>query len=261
MASPFPGMDPYLEGYRFHDFHNQLVAVSKRLLVPQIVPKYIPSIESYTVVDSDEGGIDIMYPDLGVFINDADKLEEPTAVYETKSLFTPPTIKVSFHDLLGLRIPYLEIRDNSENKLITVIEVLSPINKRKSGVEAYKKKCGRLRAAGVHLLEIDLLRRGDRPFNFAKVEKRHYMVRLLRGDSKETEIWAMDVKDPLPVVPVPLKPEDPDAVLDLGKAFNMVYSESMYDQLINYSETPPPPDFTKKEKEWLERQFAVSSGQ
>ncbi len=259
MASPFPGMDPFLEGYRFHDFHNSMISTCKRLIAPQIVPRYVPSIESYTVLDNGDGtkGIDIMYPDLGVFIGKDDQLEEPSAAYEIKPKFTPPTIRVDTEEEFGIRIPYLEIRDKANNKLVTVIEILSPINKRTAGRAAYREKCSKLHASGVHLLEIDLLRRGERAFRNQVLKNAHYGVRLFRGNGKEVEIWAIDIKDKLPVLPVPLQEGDSDAVLDLGKAFDMVYTESLYDRIIQYDETPPPPDFTKREKEWLHSRIAA----
>lgn len=252
-------MDPYLEGYRFHDFHNSLISTCKRLLTPQLVPRYVPFIESYTVLDNNDRstGIDIMYPDLGVFIGKDDKVEEPSAVYEIKHKFTPPTMKVDAEEEFGLRIPYLEIRDKGNNKLVTVIEMLSPINKRTAGRAAYREKCDKLHAAGVHLLEIDLLRRGERAFKNQALKNAHYGVRLFRGNGKDVDIWTIDIKDTLPVLPVPLLESDSDAVLDLGKAFDLVYTESLYDRIIEYDETPPPPDFTKREREWIQSRIAA----
>jgi hypothetical protein len=252
-------MDPFLEGYRFHDFHNSMIFTCKRLLAPQLVPRYVPSIESYTVLDNNDGstGIDIMYPDLGVFIGKDDKVEEPSAVYEKKLKFTPPTMKVDAEEEFGLRIPYLEIRDKGNHKLVTVIELLSPINKRAAGRAAYREKCGKLHAAGVHLLEIDLLRRGERAFRNRALKNAHYGVRLFRGNGTDVDIWTIDIKDKLPVLPVPLQEGDDDAILDLGMAFDLVYTESLYDRIIEYDETPPPPDFTKREKEWLQSRIAA----
>ena len=52
MPSPFPGMDPYLEGYLWSDVHQSLAAQIKRQLVPFISPRYVaracPSISSAT---------------------------------------------------------------------------------------------------------------------------------------------------------------------------------------------------------------------
>jgi hypothetical protein len=38
MASPFPGMDPYLEGYLWQDVHQSLAGQFKKQLNPMLVP-------------------------------------------------------------------------------------------------------------------------------------------------------------------------------------------------------------------------------
>ena len=40
MPSPFPGMDPYLEGYLWPDVHTALSAKIRQLLTPLIRPRY-----------------------------------------------------------------------------------------------------------------------------------------------------------------------------------------------------------------------------
>jgi hypothetical protein len=41
MASPFPGMDPYLEGDLWQEFHAKLAHEIKSQLMPQLRPKYV----------------------------------------------------------------------------------------------------------------------------------------------------------------------------------------------------------------------------
>ena len=42
MPSPFPGMDPYLEGDLWTTVHAQLAAEVTRQLVPKLRPRYVP---------------------------------------------------------------------------------------------------------------------------------------------------------------------------------------------------------------------------
>ena len=42
MPSPFPGMDPYLEGTEWQSFHADLCSQMGRQLAPLLQPKYIP---------------------------------------------------------------------------------------------------------------------------------------------------------------------------------------------------------------------------
>jgi len=41
MASPFPGMDPYLEGHLWPDVHSALASKIRQLLAPQVRPRYV----------------------------------------------------------------------------------------------------------------------------------------------------------------------------------------------------------------------------
>ena len=68
MVSPFPGMDPYLEGYLWPDVQNKLSNAMAELLGAVIAPKYVARIELYTVADSNpEGDVGIMYSDVELF--------------------------------------------------------------------------------------------------------------------------------------------------------------------------------------------------
>jgi hypothetical protein len=47
MASPFPGMDPYLEGYLWSDVHQSLAAQLKRQLSPLVRPNCVVRLARY----------------------------------------------------------------------------------------------------------------------------------------------------------------------------------------------------------------------
>lgn len=258
MKSPFPGMDPYLEGHLWPDFHNTLATYIKGQLVPQVSPRYLVQTVVYTVMDTEaEEDIGIMYPDVSVLLENK-KSKEPTAKYEGRdnAAITPPTTIIREIPPVEVQIPAIEIRDQKDRRLITAIEILSPVNKRSPGLEPYREKRKRLHQAGVHLLEIDLLRRGRRVIRHAKLPQSHYLISLWRGDGMETEIWAVDVRDRLPVAPIPLMAGEEDARLDLDKAFEEVYEMSQYRAAINYSEAPPPPAFSGADEEWIEKLLA-----
>ena len=56
----------------------------------------------------------------------------------------------------------VEIRDVEHRQLVAAIEVLSPTNKRREGRREYLERRERFLDSDVHLLEIDLLRKGRR---------------------------------------------------------------------------------------------------
>ena len=257
MKSPFPGMDPFLEGYLWPDVHSRLAAVIAELVGIQIAPKYVARIELYTVTDdAPEEDIGIMYPDVEVLKNIDIVNEPPSPAYGNAAAISPPTINIPAITLIEVKIPVIEIRDRAKNKLITAIEILSPVNKRKPGLQPYREKRDNLHYAGVHFLEIDLLRRGTRPFNHPSMPKNHYIVSLMRAGLRKTTVWGFDIQDSLPVVPVPLKAPDPDAVLDLGKAIEMIYQRSLYHLSIDYTKQPPKPPLSKTEKQWIKKRLS-----
>lgn len=253
MPSPFPGMDPYLEGHLWPDVHNGLAFVIKEQLVPLVSPAYVVRTDTYIVKDtSPEEDAGIMYPDVDI-LRRKNKWQEPEETYHplSTSATTPPTISIPSAPTIEVRIPVVEIRDQKENQLITAIEILSPVNKRRPGLAPYREKRQRLYESGVHLLEIDLLRRGERPFRYPNAPKAHYWATLVRAGARQTDIWAFNIQDPLPLVPVPLQPPDQDCVLHLGKALQELYERSRYDLSIDYQEDPPPPPFGEAEREWM----------
>ena len=67
MPSPFPGMDPYLEGELWTTVHSQLAAEVARQLAPKIAPRYIARTEKRFVVASSANADEIaIYADVGV---------------------------------------------------------------------------------------------------------------------------------------------------------------------------------------------------
>lgn len=249
MPSPFPGMDPYLEGHLWPDVHNSLAYLISVQLTPRLGASYVVHLNSYTVEDTaPEEDIGIMYPDVEVFMR-SDQVKEPPPVYGEET--TPETIILPSFKPVEVRIPVVEIKDRKSNQLITAIEILSPVNKRRPGLQPYRDKRLRLHQAGVHLLEIDLIRRGEKPLAHPYLPKSHYLVTLTRGGSGQTQVWALDIKDPLPVIPVPLKQPDGDIALNLGEALTTLYQQRAFEKSINYSELPPPPAFSEDITAWM----------
>ncbi len=257
MPSPFPGMDPYLEGHLWPDVHHSLAYLLTVQLTPRLPDAYLAHLNKYTVEDTAPGeDIGIMYPDVEIF-RQAEKVMEPAAALQVET--TPETLVLPGIKPVEVDIPVVEIRDAKKNTLITAIEILSPVNKRMPGLQPYREKRLRLHHAGVHLVEIDLLRRGERPLTHPHIPKKHYMVNLLRAGQGRTQIWAMNVDEPLPVIPVPLQRPDADTWLDLGQALKDLYNQGLFEKSINYKEPPPPPAFTAEELKWMETIVAGST--
>ncbi len=264
MPKPFPGMDPYLEGYLWSDVHHSLATEIRRQLMPRLRPKYVARIEVRVVHDEgSEAEIGIMYPDVEIVTTPRKHTEPPPhlngplatgggVLVAPELVLTPAPVTVS---LPKIRIKSVEIRDTAQNELITSIEILSPVYKRDPGLIDYRQKRERLRQAGVHLLEIDLLRRGRRYLTHSNIPQKSYLVTLIRGAGHVAKAWPVKLQDKLPVVPVPLHHPDPEVPLDLNAALNAIYDEAAYDLSIDYTMPPPPPSLTAEEEKWLDTQL------
>lgn len=240
MPSPFPGMDPYLEGALWPDVHSALAAKVRQLLAPQVRPRYVVRLAVYLVEDSTpESEIGILYPDVEVLHPPA--VAEAAATYADGAPPFTPSILVPAATPITVRVPEVEIRDAGDNRLVTAIEILSPVNKRDPGLSLYRRKRQQLQRAGAHLIEIDLIRRGQRPHIHRTLATTPYLITLLRSQASQFEAWLVTLDQPLPTVPVPLRPPDADAVLDLQAALTAVYDEAGYDLSIDYNGLAPPP--------------------
>jgi hypothetical protein len=162
--------------------------------------------------------------------------------------------RLEIYWLADHRIPTIEIRDAANNSLVTSIEILSPVNKREPGLTQYRQKRQRLYQADVHLIELDFLRRGTRPFDHPRLPAASYFVTLTRARSAAVDLWPIALQQSLPIIPVPLKAEDMDVALDLGIALAEIYDEAGYDLSIDYTQSPPPPALTVADHSWLKSQ-------
>jgi hypothetical protein len=244
-------MNPYLEGYLWSDVHNALASKIRAFLAPQLRPKYVARLEVYVVEDiSPASEIGILYPDVEVL---RIKQRGVTPPLKSNTVTTPAPLTLPVIQPVAVRIPTVEIRDTANNVLVSCIEILSPVNKREPGITDYRKKRQRLYNANVHLIEIDLLRRGNRAFNHPRLPNVAYLITLTRSHSGIVELWPIALPEPLPIIPVPLSDDDPDAVLDLQTALNVIYDEAGYDLSIDYTQPPPPPALSDGDMEWMSK--------
>jgi hypothetical protein len=136
----------------------------------------------------------------------------------------------------------VEVRDRLERRLVTCIEVLSPTNKRGQGREEYLARRARLLRSSAHLLEIDLLREGQRLPMLEPLPPAPYFVFIGRSEDRpETSVWPVYLEAHLPRVAVPLLAGDPDVELDLQHAVCNVYDQCGYDLNADYTRPPEIP--------------------
>lgn len=252
MPSPFPGMDPYLEDRSlWPDVHSSVITYIREALQPLVRPKYIARI-----------GERIQLADVGhSYIPDVllvHKIREPapTLTLAGSSLVAdePQTIRV-FDE--ARHEPYIEIVYRDTGDVVTLIEVLSPANKMGEGAKQYEEKLAELMDTPVNVVEIDLLGYGKRSSLARKTRASippdwRYLITISRTEQWGVEYYAVPLRERLPRCRIPLRPPDPDVVLDLPAVFTRSYEVGGYDLLIDYRE-PPPVALSTEELAWMEQ--------
>lgn len=218
MSSPFPGMNPYLETDDvWHDFHERFSPVCAEVISPQVRPKYIVKLDQHIY------------------------LHERSA----KERLRLPAVDVE-------KVSFIEIRDRESRALISVIELLSPANKKVGpDRDQYLAKRREVLGRGVHLVEIDLLRGGTRP-PLDDVPDCDYYVMVSRTEERpRAGVWPIRLRQPLPTIPIALQHPDPDAGVDLQQLLHRIYDAACYEDYI-YKGKPQPP-LHPDDAGWAER--------
>lgn len=247
MPSPFPGMDPYLEGSEWMSVHTELSSEIARQLAPKLRPKYIVRTVRRFVMETPEDiaiSYGNIYPDVSISSDLRDVYQAEPTVATTEPLLMTTVIPT--------RIPItsIEIRDVAERELVTAIEVLSPVNKRGEGYTEYLDKRRRVLLSTAHLLEIDLLRTGKRVPMHEPLPHAPYFIFLSRAERRPTvSVWHIQLSQPLPTVPVPLLSGDTDVMLELQLALTSLYDALGYDLSVDYTQAPEVP-LGKEDAQW-----------
>ena len=175
MKSPFPGMDPYLERH-WGDVHQSAITYIRDWLQPRLPGDLRARTQERVFIDVPDPLRGDYYPDVRVVERPgrsqvagstgrcgrvANRNGNRSGIWETA--FVLPAEPLLIHlDIEPVTEGYVEIIDvKSGHRVVTTIELLSIANKRPGeGRRLYLKKRKDQQAAGVNLVEIDLLRRG-----------------------------------------------------------------------------------------------------
>jgi hypothetical protein len=244
MKSPFPGMDPYLEASWSNVHVNLLVAIQAAL--QPVLPRGLRArAEEQVMLESPEGEPLARYrPDVAV-VERSNRHSQGTSASAT--IPVPAPFVVRFYDDPQVE-RHLQIIDTANgNRVITVIEVLSPWNKAPGRLnEEYRRKLKGYAEAGVNLVEIDLLRspRGrlavdasDLPLHL----RTPYFVAVRTAlEPGQWDVYSIPLRAPIPPVKVPLRASDAPVVLQIQPLIEQVYESGGYDD-IDYTKPLDPP--------------------
>jgi Protein of unknown function (DUF4058) len=235
MKFPFPGMNPYLENPQiWAEIHPWLIVQLARSLNPVLKPTYRAAVEQRVYTDFILVGI----PDVSVFQRSEEKPKPLTSNSSgTQTLHKP--LKVTIPMPEEIKENYLEIRQVGSDRVITVIEVLSPKNKRVGeGLDQYNAKRRKVLESQSHLVEIDLLRSGN-PLPISGGISSDYRILLSRAYSRpEAELYAFDLQEPVPLFPLPLQIGDQEPIVNLHQELQEIYESASLDLVMDYAKPP-----------------------
>src|SRR5262249_39848492 len=131
----------------------------------------------------------------------------------------------------GVAEAVIEVRQRDDNRLVTLLEVISPAKKiTLAGTTAYTE---RVRAMQANTVDIDLLLQGRPLFDYANWD---YAVMVTRSTHPERfEIYSSTLSKRLPSFRLPLGIDDRDAVLDLQLAVTQAYDLGDFRNKIDYT--------------------------
>ena len=238
MPTPFPGMDPYLErASLWPDVHNGLIAAFRDYLAPLLRPRYFVSIEERTY---------LVNPDDLVFAGRADvavveRWRGETGAVAVMEATDVVTVDVPLRD--EVRETWLEVRSTANERVVTVLEILSPTNKRAGdGREQFLEKRLGIFSTRTHVVEIDLLRAGEPMPVFGWGGTSDYRILVSRGDRRpRAALHPFRVRQPIPTFALPLLRGDDEPLVNLGEVLHRLYERAGYDLRLDYRAPAEPP--------------------
>ncbi|AMV27826.1 hypothetical protein VT84_25715 [Gemmata sp. SH-PL17] len=252
MPSPFPGMDPWLEGEEvFPDLHDSLIFLLKEAINTALPPGYVATSRNRVWVDDELR----REPDVALFGKDREPGSSSSAIalaglVAVGQQLTPEPIEE----------PYLEIVSAKGKRLVTAIEIISLTNKRagEQGRKTYTDKQHEYRLSGVHLVEVDLLRRGPHvaatPLaHLRKIfgEFDYHVSVVVAGAVPRYHAAGIKLVDRLPEFAIPLDTNVPPVTVNLQPLLDRCYDSGKYAALTSYREPCDPP-LTPEQQVWAE---------
>jgi hypothetical protein len=251
MPNPFPGIDPYLEAQgRWPDFHARFIAYACDMLADRLPDPYVAQIEErLSLVEMPAEPGPTFRPDLAILRDDS--TAGAPGVPGTATI-EPVVIPMALGVVEEVRETWIEVRHLEGRSLVTAIELLSPGNKVEPQRSAYLAKRFELLRQPIHLVELDLLLGGQRLPMQRPLPRGNYYAFVARAERRpDCEVYAWTVRQPLPTIPVPLRPPDPDVELDLAALFATAYDRGRYRRLIRH-DAPPPAALSAPDRAWAE---------
>lgn len=248
MPSPFPGMDPYLEDPDlWPEFHDRFASDLSAALNARLPPHYFARLgarEEISIYGDDEK---VIVPDVAIHRTPRAGESGGVAIEEATETGTFFDVEI----FVRAKTNFIEIVNSKQDTVVTVIEILSPVNKTGTGRDAFAARRQQILDSSSSYVEIDLLRRGDRSWPkplmqdaLERLEPRpDYLVTISRAWKRMhgfvVTLRPISLQKPLPAVPIPLGYEVPDVRIDLQAVFHTTYDSGPYRRGAVHYDRPP----------------------
>jgi hypothetical protein len=233
-------MDPFLEIEPYwSDFTPGLLKALANELLSRLLPRYDVRVEKYLYVAHEEIRLHRVRPDISLVTTPA---WAPAA--QGSSAGGTSLAELEYPELEPSTQRHLKVIHNFSGRVVTVVELLSPTNKRpgEDGLDAYLEKRAEFLASRCNLVEIDLLRGGERlPMQGSLPPGDYYMYVGRVHRRPRCQIIGWPLRAPIPDLPVPLLAEDGDVTLSMQGVFTAAYEPSFYDRRLPYDQPLAPP--------------------
>jgi hypothetical protein len=252
-------MDPYLEAH-WRDIHAGLVIYARDALQGVLPDPLRARVEESVLLETPEGiGDHSLFPDVRVV--EYSSRRETAAVAEGGVAVADPLLIDTAPETFTE--PFLQIIDReSGNRVVTVIEFLSPSNKSPGpNREQYLRKQREVCSSDANLVEIDLNRFGLHTLAFPLAHlnpRRHtaYMACVRRASLRDkAQVYPMPLWERLPVIQIPLRPIDADIPLNVQDLIEKCYHNGGYEGTLDYAAEPDPP-LRGPDQQWAEKRLA-----
>ncbi len=247
LSSPFPGMDPYLED-RWPEVHASLIVYARNQINQRLPNDLQANIEENLAVYAEDQGGRTLRPEVNIS-EDAELATSSVAVSNV-AVAEPMVVRRNPHPNRHVEIT------SSDGRIITAIEFISPWNKVGArSREQYTSKQIDYIAAGVNLVEIDLVRQGSYVLaaqlsEIPEASQKPYMICIYRDmKPNQFEIFQAPLQERLPNIPIPLRPGDRDVVLELQPLIDACYRDGRYYR-IDYR-LEPKGKFDEQDSAWI----------
>jgi hypothetical protein len=231
-------MDPYLESPAFwSDFHARFINYWCEALSDRLADHYEARIdERVNLVEVQPEKIRRLEPD--VALTQRPRSPGPAPAASGVATLEPVVVPLLIEE--ETRETYIQVLHRRDRTLVAVLELLSPSNKEEPDRSTYLARRNTLLHHDVHVVELDLLLKGQRiPLAEAYPAGDYFTLVADATRRPNCDVYAWTMRQPLPPIPIPLRSPDPQIWIDLAAVFAITYERGRYARSIDYTQPPP----------------------